>query len=289
VQFLTLRNPQDRLIFSERTEVYLEREWFAGFSSRIDFIHSDMRARGDWEFTRSSPGDPVQEPMFVDHIIDTRIQVSTRFAFRETFVSGEFERISLGTKWPTINLTADFGMKGVFGSQYEYQKLTMSVTDKIPLGPFGNFYFGAEAGKTWNPAPYPLLYMHNGNESFFSNSRAFNSMNFFEFVSDRYVSFKGEYHLEGFFLNKIPLFKKLKWRELIGFNGLVGGFDDANLEKMLLPERTFSLDSRPYAEAYIGVENIFRFIRVDAIWRLSYLDNPNVRKFGILVGFDIQF
>jgi hypothetical protein len=289
VQFLTVRNPQDRLIFSERTEVYLEREWFTGFSSRVDFIHSDMQARGDWEFTRYSPESSLQEPVLVDHIIDTRIQLRTRFAFRETFVSGEFERISLGTRWPIINLTADFGMKGVFGSQYEYQKLTMSVTDKIPLGPLGNFYFGAEAGKTWNPAPYPLLYVHNGNESVFFNSRAFNSMNFFEFVSDRYVSFRGEYHLEGFFLNKIPLFKKLKWRELIGFNGLVGGFDDANLEKMLLPERTFRLDNRPFAEAYIGVENILKFIRVDAIWRLSYLDNPNARKFGILIGFDLQF
>jgi hypothetical protein len=289
VQFLTVRNPQDRLIFSEKTEVYIEREWFTGFSSRVDFIHSDMQARGDWEFTRLSPDDPIQEPTLVNNIIDSRVRIQTRFAFRESFVSGEFERISLGTRWPIINLTAELGMKGVFGSQYEYQKLAISVTDKIPLGPLGNFYFSSEAGKTWNPAPYPLLYVHNGNESLFFNSRAFNSMNFFEFVSDEYVTFRGEYHFEGFFLNKIPLFQKLKWRELIGINGLVGRFDDANLNEMLLPARTYALDNRPFAEAYIGVENIFKFIRVDAIWRLSYLDQPNARKFGILIGFDIQF
>lgn len=289
VQFLTVRNPQDRLILSEKTEVYIEREWFTGFSSRVDFIHSDMQARGDWEFTRLSPDNPIQEPTLVNNIIDSRVRIQTRFAFRESFVSGEFERISLGTRWPIINLTAELGMKGVFGSQYEYQKLAISVTDKIPLGPLGNFYFSSEAGKTWNPAPYPLLYVHNGNESLFFNSRAFNSMNFFEFVSDEYVSFRGEYHFEGFFLNKIPLFQKLKWRELIGINGLVGRFDDSNLNEMLLPARTYALDSRPFAEAYIGVENIFKFIRVDAIWRLSYLDQPNARKFGILIGFDIQF
>jgi hypothetical protein len=69
----------------------------------------------------------------------------------------------------------------------------------------------------------------------------------------------------------------------------MGRFDDSNLNEMLLPARTYRLDNRPFAEAYIGVENIFKFIRVDAIWRLSYLDQPNARKFGILIGFDIQF
>ena len=213
-----------------------------------------------------------------------------RFAYRENFVEGEFERISLGSTWPIINLRMDLGVKGILGSEYEYQKLTLTATDKIPLGPFGNLNYSIEGGKTWQALPYPLQFVHSGNESFFYNSEAFNTMNFFEFVSDRYISMRAEHHFEGFFFNKIPLFKRLKWREIIGINGIYGDFDESNIEELVLPDLTFTFDDgRPFAEAYLGVENIFRFFRVDAIWRLSYLENENAPKFGVLLGFDIQF
>jgi hypothetical protein len=101
---------------------------------------------------------------------------------------------------------------------------------------------------------------------------------------------RAEHHFEGFFFNKIPLFKKLKWREIIGVNGIYGAFDESNTSELVLPDRTFTFaDGIPFAEAYVGVENIFRFFRVDAVWRLTYLNNPNAPKFGLLLGFDIQF
>ena len=183
----------------------------------------------------------------------------------------------------------DIGLKGVFDSDYEYRKITVNATDKIPLGPFGTMKYQVEGGKTWESVPYPLQFVHSGNESFFYNDQAFNTMNFFEFVSDRYVSFRAEHHFEGFFLNKIPLFQRLKWREIVGVNAIYGGFDEGNSDELLLPDRTFTFTDGPFAEAYLGVENILRFFRVDAIWRLTYLDNPNTQKFGLLFGFDIQF
>lgn len=289
IQFLTVRNPQDRLIFNESVRFFTEREWFTGFSTRLEFSRQDLFARGDWQFARVTQDNPLDIPFIIEDIVTSELSIGTRFAFRETFVSGEFERISLGSKYPIIRARATLGMKGVFDSQFQYQKLTLNISDRIPLGPFGNLYYVFEGGNTWERAPYPLLFVHSGNESIFNNSAAFNTMNFFEFVSDRYASARFEYHLEGFFLNKIPLFKKLKWRELVGLNGIYGGFDQKHLELMILPDRTFTFDNKPYAEAYIGVENIFRFFRVDAIWRLTYLDNPNVKQLGILIGFDIQF
>jgi len=289
IQFLTVRNPQDRLIFNESVRFFTEREWFTGFSTRLEFSRQDLFARGDWQFARVPQDNPMDIPFIIEDIVTSELSIGTRFAFRETFVSGEFERISLGSKYPIIRARATLGMKGVFDSQFQYQKLTLNISDRIPLGPFGNLYYVFEGGNTWERAPYPLLFVHSGNESIFNNSAAFNTMNFFEFVSDRYASARFEYHLEGFFLNKIPLFKKLKWRELVGLNGIYGGFDQKHLELMILPDRTFTFDNKPYAEAYIGVENIFRFFRVDAIWRLTYLDNPNVKQLGILIGFDIQF
>ena len=113
-------------------------------------------------------------------------------------------------------------------------------------------------------------------------------MNFFEFVSDRWASASVTYHLEGLFLNKIPLFRRLKWREVVSAKTVIGDFDPNNEKLLLLPDETFTL-SQPFVEGAIGVENIFKFLRVDALYRLSYLDNPNIVRFGIRAKLQIDF
>jgi hypothetical protein len=289
IQILTVRNPQDRLILNKQARVFTERVWFSGFSTMLEFRRRELSSAGAWNFERTADvgGEMVVED--VSNITSSEISVGVRFAYRENFVEGEFERISLGSNWPILNVRMDFGLKGVLGSDYEYQKLTVSATDKIPAGPFGTLKYSFEGGKTWQSMPYPLQFVHSGNESFFYNSEAFNTMNFFEFVSDRYVAMRAEHHFEGFFFNKVPLFKKLKWREIIGVNGIYGDFSPDNLDELVLPDLTYTFDNGPFAEAYVGVDNIFRFFRVDAIWRLTYLDNTRAPKFGLLLGFDIKF
>ncbi|MCH2215251.1 MAG: DUF5686 and carboxypeptidase regulatory-like domain-containing protein [Flavobacteriales bacterium] len=289
IQILTVRNPQDRLILNKQARIYTNRTWFSGFSTLLEFRRREMASKGSWNFEKEDlvGGETIIRD--VTNIISTEVSLGVRFAYRENFVEGEFERISLGSYWPIVNVRMDFGLKGVLDSEYEYQKLTLSATDKIPFGPFGTMKYSLEGGKTWQPLPYPLQFVHSGNESFFYNSDAFNTMNFFEFVSDRYIWLRAEHHFEGFFFNKIPLFKRLKWREIVGLNGIYGAFNDANIEEMLLPDLTYTFDDGPFAEAYLGIDNIFRFFRVDAIWRLTYLDNPNVPRFGLLLGFDIKF
>ncbi|MCA1751206.1 MAG: hypothetical protein LC670_05335, partial [Flavobacteriales bacterium] len=84
-------------------------------------------------------------------------------------------------------------------------------------------------------------------------------------------------------------FKKLKWREVVGLNAIYGTLDLDNSNEFVLPARTFSLEEKPFAEAYVGIENIFRFVRIDAMWRLSYRDKINARNFGLFIGFNIQF
>ena len=289
IQFFTSRNPQDRLILNKEARVFTNREWFTGFSTLLEFRRRDLAARGDWRFEKVLNTGGDVEVVNIHSIVSTEVSLGVRFAYRENFVTGEFERVSLGSTWPIINVRADFGLSGVLGSEYDYQKLTLNVFDKIPLGPFGTLHYTAEAGKTWEALPYPLQFVHAGNESIFQNSNAFNTMNYFEFVSDQYASLRLEQHFDGFFFNKIPLFRRLKWRELVGVNAIYGNFDKANYTKMLLPERTYGFRDKPFVEAYVGVENILKFIRVDAIWRLSYLNHPDTQKFGVLIGFDIQF
>ena len=113
-------------------------------------------------------------------------------------------------------------------------------------------------------------------------------MNFFEFVSDQYARLFVTHHFEGLFFNKIPLLRKLKWREVVTGKAVVGSFSNRHLDALLLGENMFTL-SKPYVEASVGIENIFKLLRIDALYRLSYLDHPNIVKFGIRMNLNIDF
>ncbi|MBK9356862.1 MAG: hypothetical protein IPN08_05670 [Bacteroidales bacterium] len=145
-----------------------------------------------------------------------------------------------------------------------------------------------EAGKTWGRLPYPLLKIHPGNETYWFDESSFNLMNYYEFVSDQYVSFYYTHHFVGFFLNKVPLMRKLKWREVAQVKGVIGNVSKSNLLYSELPAGTYTT-GKPYFEASLGIENIFRFFRVDAVWRLSYYDHPDITKFGVMVSMQFDF
>ena len=113
-------------------------------------------------------------------------------------------------------------------------------------------------------------------------------MNFFEFISDRYATLMVTHHFDGYFLNKIPLFRKLKWREVLTYRTVAGSLNDKNRREMVMPSDFYELN-QPYMEVAGGVENIFKIFRVDAMWRLNYLDHPDIAKFGIRAAFEIQF
>jgi hypothetical protein len=279
------RNPANKLTDVIEGKVSFEREWFYGFSNKLIFTHRTLAPLGALRYERL---DDLSQLVPVDNLTTSELTLYTRFAYKEKFLSGAFERVSLGTKYPTLELAYSLGMRDFLGGDYEYQKLVFRVKDKIRFGPLGYARFWAETGKIWGRLPYPLLQLHQGNETFFYDEQAFNTMNFFEFVSDEWVSAAFTYHAEGLFLNRIPLMRKLKWREVASIKGVVGNFDPANEEELVRPPETFVL-TKPFLEAALGVENIFKVLRVDALWRLSYLDNPDIVRFGIRAKFQFDF
>ncbi len=140
--------------------------------------------------------------------------------------------------------------------------------------------------------PYPLLEIPRGNETYVSASNAFNQMNYFEFVSDQFVSLNYRHYFEGLFFNRIPLIKRLKWRFLVSANLLYGYLDQKNIDLIPYSMRASNhsinkFGDLPYVEVGYGVENIFKIFRVDFFHRLTYNDHPNVRNFG--VKFSAQF
>ncbi len=284
------RNPANKLTNVLEGKVTFEREWFYGLSNQLIFTHRVLRPLGALNYERYNDANK-SSVVPVGRLITSEITLYTRFAYKEKYVSGEFERVSLGTKYPTLELALSSGLEGVLGAEYDYRKVVFRVRDKLRFGPFGYAKLSVEAGKFFGQLPYPLLQLHQGNETFFYDETAFNTMNFFEFVSDEWVSAGISYHLEGLFLNKVPLFRRLKWREVVSAKGVLGRFDPRNENELLLAgtnTNTFE-GNKPFMEGAIGVENIFKVLRIDGLWRLSYLDNPDIVKFGIRAKLQIDF
>ncbi|MEY3342494.1 MAG: hypothetical protein RL090_178 [Bacteroidota bacterium] len=280
------RNPADKLTKQETYRFYYEQEFFSGFSYRMSLDHGYLEPLGSLDYSYFT--DP-EKTTVRNSINFSEASLVLRFAYREKFVEGENGRVSLGSEYPVTRLVFTSGLKGVLESDFAYQKLVAKVDDYITLPPFGYTYYAIEAGKMWGSVPYPLLHVHQGNESYFYDYAAFNMMNYYEFVSDQYASLFVVHHFDGFFLDKVPLLRKLKWREVASLRAVYGGLSDANKSILVSPDEIGSLSAKPYVETGFGIENIFKVLRFDFMYRLSYLDNPDIAKFGIRGSLQVTF
>lgn len=280
------RNPALKLNGYEVANAWFDWEPFPGFSTRVTTKYERLWPLGSLSFTHTD-AEGVTSP--VGNIATTEVSLLTRFAYKEKYVAGEFDRISLGTDYPVVAARYAYGIPNVLNGDYEYHKLAVSISDKLKLDPFGYSDIVVEGGKIWGTLPYPLLELHNGNETYSYDETAFNLMNFFEFVSDEYVSGSITHHFNGLFLNKIPLMQKLKWREVASAKGVWGRLNDKSKSELDFPSTLHTLGAKPYYEAGVGIENILKVLRIDVLWRGSYLDNPGIAKWGIRGMFVFQF
>ncbi len=264
-----------------------KRELFKGFTQRAAFRYFTFDPAFDFAYYEN-PGDltSLRQQFQTSEII-----LESRYARDELFIQDDNERYSLGTtRWPVITLRYTKGLQGVFGSSFEYDKIRLSVHKRIRFGPLGNGNVSLTGEKVFSQLPYPLLALHIGNETPLYTPVTFNLMNYSEFVSDRYASLQYQHHFEGFLLNRIPLMKKLKWRLVGSANVIYGGLDQANRDILQDATEIGSFNPKvPYAEMGYGVENIFRFLRIDFVHRLTYLDTPyQIRKFAVLVSMQFS-
>lgn len=276
------RNPNNKLTLVKDFTAYYEKEWFVGLSNKLTFNHRIIYP------TDFIPFIPINGSGELKSITTSTVTLNTRWIKDERYVSGEFEKVSLGSEWPEINLNITRSFKGFAGSDYDFWKVHLNYYHKFNVNPIGYSRFIIDAGKIFGKVPYPLLQLHEGNETYAFDRYAFNMMNYYEFASDQYVSLYLEHHFQGFFLNRFPLLRRLKWREVATAKYLIGSISDENKQVLQFPAGLGEV-SKPYMEISAGVENIFKVIRVDAFWRLTHLDNPNIEPFGIRVGLQIIF
>jgi Family of unknown function (DUF5686) len=272
------KNPYTKLNMIDRAQVTFDKDWVRGFSNQLSATSANIK---------SGPFVPFIDPLgnVVPSIRTGEIKLNTRFAPKETVMIDGFERNTFGIFNPVLNVALTGGVKGFLGGDYKYLKLDMNFSDKLAINPIGYMTYYLQAGKIWGDVPWPLMKIHEGNESYAFDGYAFNLMNYQEFVSDTYVSLFLEHHFQGFFLNKVPLFRRLKWREVVGIRSLVGNFDPTQHTGMVFPKGMTGLRSTPYTEFSAGVENILKIIRVDAVWRYNYNEDRKI-KLGVM--FSLQ-
>ena len=265
---------------------YVNYEWFTGFTTKFSLYHREMSPLANFHYEYQKNAATT---VFKENIVTSEVRLLARLAYNEKYIEGVFTRTSLGTHYPIVQAEYVLGLKNLFFSDYGYQKLTVNVDDYLHINPIGYFHYILEYGKLWGQLPYPLLTIHGGNETYVYDSYAFNAMNYYEFVSDEYASVSLAQHFEGFFFNRVPLLRKLKWREVISGKAIIGKVNDKNRSLLNFPDHLYSLNHGPYMEATAGIENIFKFFRIDGVWRLSYLDNPKAVPFSIKGSFQLTF
>lgn len=284
---LLARNPRDKLLMVREMRGFYEREWFLGFSNALHFRHRIIYPSDNIFF------EDKEHDISYDDITAFELRLNTRFAWNEKFVYGEFERISFGSEYPILSLDLTAGFKNVIKSDYNYYKAHLAIDHHFDINVLGFFKYKVEAGKIWGDLPYPLLRLHAGNETYAFDEFSYNMMNYYEFVSDTYASLYAEHHFQGLFLNKVPLFRRLKWREVVYTKALFGSLDESRTKAIMdFPPTLHSLSSKPYWEAGVGIENIFKIIRIDAVWRLTYLDHRDymdIERFGIRAMLQVIF
>jgi len=263
----------------DRLEVTAKHEWRVGLMNELRISATKLNTAPFVPFI-DKQGNPVSS------IRTSEIKLTTRYAPGEDIVVDNFERNAYANYDPVLSFDVTGGIKGFLGGDYNYLKLHAGISDRVPLNPIGYTNYYLQAGKIWGDVPFPLLKIHEGNETYAYDVYAFNLMNYQEFISDEYVSLFLEHHFQGFFLNKIPLFRKLKWREIVGVRMLTGNFDEAKHNSLVLPGEMKGLGKKPYTEFSAGLENIFKVIRVDAVWRYNYNDQVK-NKLGILFSLQV--
>lgn len=282
----------DKMMFYNRQELAFEYEQDWGFKTTVRLKTEENEACGKLYFTPLSLYDAETPAIEHGKIRTTEASIELRYAPGETYVNTKQRRLKINYDPPVFTLSHTVGVKGVLGGDYNYNFTEASVYKRFWLNSWGKLDVTLKGGIQWNKVPFPLLIMPAANLSYIVEDETFNMINNMEFLNDRYASLDVSWDLNGKIFNRIPLIKKLKWREWLGVKVLWGTLTDKNNPTlaanagdpllMQFPEGSYVMDPhRPYIELIAGIHNIFKIFHVQFVHRLNYNGLPTAKKNGV--------
>ena len=290
----------EKMMFYNRQQLSFEREEEWGFRTTISLKTEENEACGDLFFKPLSMVGMVDARIGQGKFRTTEARIELRYAPGETFINTKQRRLPVNLDAPVFTLSHTTGIKGFLGGDYDYNFTEASIYKRLWLNSWGKIDILAKGGIQWNKVPFPLLIMPAANLSYIISDETFNLINNMEFLNDRYASLDISWDLNGKIFNRIPLLKKLKWREWLGIKCLWGTLTDKNNptlaanagDGMLMefPEGSYIMDSkRPYIELIAGIHNIFKIIHIQYVHRLNYNHLPTATKNGVRLMMRLTF
>ena len=296
----------DQFTRTREFHVGYDREWENGFKISASFTRADASPVDALFYQRlgtgTADGYPINDPsLWVKNIITSEFKVGCTFEPGATYINTKQRRQKINMDAPVVSVSHTYGMKGLFGSDYEYNFTEAGIYKRFWLGSWGKIDVNLKGGIQWNIVPFPLLIHPAANQSYIIEDNTFNLIGNLEFLNDRYASMMLSWDMNGKLFNRIPLIRKLKWREYFGVNVLWGTLTDKNNpassgytdSKLFYFPGHFDADGvyktntcvmdpkTPYIEAIVGIHNIFKLLHVQYVRRITYTNNPNINKWGI--------
>ncbi len=298
----------DKMMFYNRQQLKFEYEQEWGLKTTFGLKTEENEAAGALFFNPLNSGfsyttpenTPVGDLIHNGKIRTTELSLQFQLAPGRTYINTKQRRLPINLDAPVFTLGHTMGLKNVLGGDYKYNFTEAGIYKRFWMNSWGKIDINVKAGAQWNRVPYPLLIMPAANLSYIIEDETFNLINNMEFLNDRYASLDASWDLNGKIFNRIPLLKKLKWREYIGVKALWGKLTDKNnpyLEQnanssvlMQFPEGCYVMDPhKPYVELIAGVHNIFKLLHVEYVHRCNYNELPTAHKNGIRLMMRLTF
>lgn len=301
----------DHMQYYQRYHLTYDKEWENGLRINMQMKHEVNEPTGAlfYQSLNGSGGPSADPSLHKKDITTAEVGFGVKFQPGATWINTKQRRLSTNLDSPIYSLQHTVGIKGVLGGEYNYNLTEATVYKRFWLRSWGKMDFFLKGGVQWNKVPFPLLITPPANLSYIMEDNTFNLIDNMEFMNDRYGLMIFSWDLNGKILNRIPLIKRLKWREYIGCNVLWGTLTDKNnpflaenandKDLFYFPgnfrqDGSFDYNSRvmdpkvPYVELVAGIHNIFKLLHVEYVHRINYI-RPDTQKWGIRFMLRVTF
>ena len=302
----------DHMMYYENYKLAWDREWGNGLRLRLQArTQKDIPTRAlFYQPLNTAPAPSSDASLHVHSMRTNEGTVTLSFQPGAKFVNTKQRRLTVNHNAPIYELTYTGGWYDLAGQHHSFHTTEASIYKRFWLRSWGKAEVYLKGGAQWSRVPFPLLLMPAANLSYIKQRNTFELIDNMEFLNDRYAQLMLSWDLDGKLFNRIPLLKRLKWREYLACHMLWGTLTDRNnplLERNAGDGRLFyfpgnfdadgnyqylsrTMDpKKPYVEVVAGIHNIFKLVHVEYVHRLTYLDQPDTSRWGIRLRVMMSF